>query len=221
MCSVWQIRECTADKWWTLIFVACSIFNFGMKVNNILSCISRQIVRPRKVIITQCSLENTCSFGSSVRSVCTRNWLNFHDGTQNDKGLERLSCEEGLRALLLFSLVKRWLWRSLTAAWSYLEKTMQKGNEQIVGGMVGKDFNVRSGPQVSGLGGRRQSMHLYRPNYVYVVLRLLPKSVTVMFWGEDSWGTTPGNFCECPTVLMYDWMCQILPGQILYWKEFH
>lgn len=51
--------------------------------------------------------------------------------------------EERLRAWVLFSLVKRCVWRTLTAAWSHLQKTMQKGNEQIVVGMVGKDFRVR------------------------------------------------------------------------------
>lgn len=56
------------------------------------------------MIITQCSLESTWSFGSSVRSVCTRNWLKLHDGHQNDEELQRLPCEERLEGMGLVQL---------------------------------------------------------------------------------------------------------------------
>lgn len=91
-----------------------------MKVKSILGCNSRSIVsRSRKVIVTQHSLEHTLNIVSSFRSVSTRKMLtNLHDGHQHGVGLWHLPCEERLREWVLFSLVKRWLWRDLTAAWS-------------------------------------------------------------------------------------------------------
>lgn len=96
--------------------------------------------------------------------------MNFHGGHQHGEGLEDLPCEEKLRVWVLFSLVKRWLWRDLTAAWSYPEKTMENGNEWPFGGMAVKDVNIKSGPQVPEDCEAGDRPYLYRLNCGYCVV---------------------------------------------------